>query len=257
MGWLLVCRQAYAAGIDVLYSTNTFFIESPALFDALFCPAPRTNQLLLPQCLAIITSLELRWDVLLFGKLPGPRGDPQAHLAEDGRAQVAAHLSYLGDVFPNIRTLVLSFSGILYNDFQVRPAQVLNEIDCVLLRSIADAVARLPSQVQQQRVVVELPSNVFRDLNGDDGAPGLALEVEERGQEWGHGKGVWLRYPLSAPSTVHPGKGKRVEDKTGGGIDQGLFYYIKEGAESDLYWGHDGNARSLSHSLHTRGHLTR
>jgi hypothetical protein len=153
--------------------------------------------------------------------------------------------------------LVLSFSGILYNDFQVRPAQVLNEIDCVLLRSIADAVARLPSQVQQQRVVVELPSNVFRDLNGDDGAPGLALEGEERGQEWGHGKGVWLRYPLSAPSTVHPGKGKRVEDKTGGGIDQGLFYYIKEGAESDLYWGHDGNARSLSHSLHTRGHLTR
>ena len=144
-------------GIDVLYSTNTYFIESPALFDALFCPAPRKNQLLLlPQRLASITFLELRWDVLLFGKLPGPRGDPQTHLADEGRAQVAAHLSYLGDGFPNIRTLVLSFLGILYNDFQVRPAQVLNEIHCVLLRSIADAVARLPSQVQQQHVVVEL-----------------------------------------------------------------------------------------------------
>ncbi len=78
IGWLLACRQAYAEGIDVLYSTNTFFLESTTLFDALFCPASHraAQQLLLPHHLASITSLELRWELLLWGQINHWRGNP-------------------------------------------------------------------------------------------------------------------------------------------------------------------------------------
>ena len=258
MGWLLACRQAYAEGIDVLYSTNAFFMESTALFDALLCARPcRASQpLLLPQRLASITSLELRWDVLLWGWRYHQPGHPRSHLfADKGRAQVAAYLSHLGDVFPNVRALVLSFTDGLYSDFQARPARVLDEIDRLLLRPIADAVARLP-QAQRQHVVVELPSTVFGDLNGTwKGPPGLGLEVEKRGEEWGDAQGDWLRYPLCASSAAHSGhsdaEGNKVESATGGGIDRDLFYYIKGGPESDLFWDHAGNARSLQFDSNT------
>ncbi|GAB1318068.1 hypothetical protein MFIFM68171_08278 [Madurella fahalii] len=154
LGCLLACRQAYAEGIDLLYSTNTFFIESAALFDAWFCPVPRSRHLLLPQRLASITSLELRWRVLLFGR------DNQEHRSDQDRAHLASHLRHLCAAFPNLRTLVLSFSDLLYNDRRVRPAQALDEIDRVLLRPLAEAVARLPLRAQQQSVVVELPSKM-------------------------------------------------------------------------------------------------
>ncbi|KAH6637369.1 hypothetical protein F5144DRAFT_629262 [Chaetomium tenue] len=167
-GCLLACRQAYAEGIDVLYSTNTFFLESTALFDALFCPAPHrtSQQLLLPQRLASITSLELRWELLLWGQIPRGRGNPWTReplmplFADKGRVQLAAYLCYLGEAFPNLQTLVLAFADSLYHDSQVRPVWALEEIDRLLLRPIADAVARL-QHPQRQHVVVELPSNVF------------------------------------------------------------------------------------------------
>jgi hypothetical protein len=238
-------------GVDVLYSSNTFFIESSGGLNGLLCPEARTSrQLLLPRRLDSITSLELRWDVLLFGRHQRPIHDRHWHLAHEDRAQVAAHLRHLADTFPNVRRLVLSF-GDFYNDYQVRPAQVLDEINRVLLRPIADSVARLPSLEQQ--VVVELPSTVFRVVSGDEyelrGAPGLALETEKRGQQWGEGKGVWVRYPLSAGSaSVQPGKVEGVQD------DQGLFYYIKEGVESDLYWDYTGKPRSIAFDIHTGGH---
>ncbi|KAL2019270.1 hypothetical protein VTK56DRAFT_9814 [Thermocarpiscus australiensis] len=234
MGWLLACRQAYAEDIEVLYSTNTFFIESPALFDTLFCPGPRTHHLLLPQRLASITSLELRWEVLLFGRLP-------AHHADEDRAQLAAHLRHLDDPFPNLRTLILSFSDHLYNDSRVRPAHALDHIDRVLLQPLADAISRLPPRVQQRHVVVELPSNVFCDLC-IAGVQGLGLEVEQRRPAWGDGKSVWLRYPISAPRCPRGDADERKQQDESGS----LFYYLKEGVESDLYWNSDGKAWRLS-----------
>ena len=178
MGWLLACRQAYVEGIEVLYGSNTFFVESSALLNALFCPEARTTQLLLlPQRLDSITALELRWDVMLFGTQLEPMYDSHWHFAREDRAQVAANIRHLGDTFPNLRSLVLSF-GDFYQDCRVRPALVLDEIERLLLRPIADAVARLPSL--EEHVVVELPSNVFGVVSGDNydlnGAPGLALE---------------------------------------------------------------------------------
>jgi hypothetical protein len=241
-------------GLKALYSSNTFFIESSAALRALLRPEARTSrQLLLPRRLDSITWLELRWDVRsLFGERTGAIDDRRHwHLAREDMAQAVAHLRHVGDTFPNVRRLVLSF-GDFYQDHRVRPAQILAEIDRVLLRPIADSVARLASL--EHRVVVELPSNVFRVISGDKhelcGAPGLPLETEERGGGWGEGKCVWVRYPLSGcPSAAgHPAKVAGVED------DQGLFYYIKEGIEGDLYWDYSGKPRSTAFGIHAGGH---
>ncbi|WKT43521.1 hypothetical protein QSH57_008357 [Fusarium oxysporum f. sp. vasinfectum] len=56
MGWLLSCRQNYAEAIDILYSTNTIIMANEAMITHL-------PQLLLPQRLASITSLEISWNL--------------------------------------------------------------------------------------------------------------------------------------------------------------------------------------------------
>ena len=124
----------------------------------------------------------------------------------------------------------------------------MDEINRLLLLPIADAVARL-QHPQRQHVVVELPSNVFDDLNGAwnlQGSPSLGLEVGKRGGKWARGKNDWLRYPLSG-ATVHWAgvegeqvEGEQVEDSAGGRVDQGPFYYIKKALESELTWILDG-----------------
>jgi hypothetical protein len=107
MGWLLACRQAYAEGVEVLYATNTFFSESDALFDHLVCARPGARHLLLPERLASIKSLELRWEVRLWGSPLALHGDCKAHDTADNRPQLAAHLGRLCNRFPNLRSLAL------------------------------------------------------------------------------------------------------------------------------------------------------
>jgi len=238
MGWLRACRLAYVEGIDVLYATNTFFIESPDLLSALLNPPSlgpepcfgtgsgivERGYLIRPESLARITALELRWEVLLFGRM-GEAGwdyEPRQHEVQHDRRTLAAHLSglALGTPFTGLMSLVLSFTDHLYHDQQVRPDGARDEIERVLLRPIAEAAAcvRPNKAVRENYVVVELPQNVFRDLMGDMGAQGLGLEREERGQGWSDEKGVWLKYPISS---------------TGGKEE---FFYIKEGMESKLVW---------------------
>jgi hypothetical protein len=239
MGWLLACRQAYAEGIDVLYSTNTFFIEGDALLSNLVCPDPAlvgSRHLILPERLERITSLELRWKLLLFGDPYRPyRG--REHTAAEDRAQLAADLRHLCDPFPNLRRLVLSFSDPLYNDRRVRPRDTLDEIERVLLRPLADAVASLPLPVRQKGVLVELPTNVFEDLGI------LGLEREEKGYDVGNEKGIWLRYPLSrAFRLAESVQSSHSASEPGNGGDG--FYYIKQGEESDLFWNWKGEPQS-------------
>ncbi|KAH6624778.1 hypothetical protein B0J18DRAFT_465971 [Chaetomium sp. MPI-SDFR-AT-0129] len=221
-------NSAYAEAIDLLYATNTFFVESDALLDNLVCPGPAagsTNHLLLPERLARITSLELRWKVLLFGQPSNSWGErfAAAQNTEANRAKLAAQLRHLCSTFPNLRSLVLSFSDPLYNVRGVQPAHALAEIDRVLLRPIADAVARLPPSARRKRVVVELPSNVFSELNGikHKGVSGLGLEEEQKERE---------------------GLSDAESESGSGDYD---FYYIKQGVESlFLYWDYEGNPRS-------------
>ncbi|TDZ33044.1 hypothetical protein C8035_v006224 [Colletotrichum spinosum] len=213
LGWLRACRQAYVEGIEVLYSTNTFVVESRDLLDSLLRSAD-CGYILLQQHLATIKSLELRLEVLLFGDASQPRFTRKSDM--DKMRRQLPNLAGLTTAFPDLHSLVISFSDYLYNDWDVRPAARLLDIDRLLLRPLAAALGHLMTE-QETHVVVELPSNVFRDLGG------LKLKEEPRGDEWGDGKGLWLRYPTESS-----------------------YYWIKQGVESDLFWDCEGRPRRLS-----------
>ncbi|KAF6828318.1 hypothetical protein CPLU01_08593 [Colletotrichum plurivorum] len=158
LGWLRACRMAYAEGVEVLYATNAFVIESRDLLDASLAG----RRVVLPQRLSAVRELELRLEVMLFG-------DPTLLNTESkDKIQVLPHLAGLAAAFPGLLSLV---------------------IESLLLRPLALAAERLAPQLERS-VVVELPSNVFCDLGG------LELKEERRVDEWGNGKGTWWRYPV-------------------------------------------------------------
>lgn len=242
-------------GIDVLYSTNTYFIESQDLLDALFCPGPSIQHVILPERLATITSLELTWDIMLFGQLPSSTQDRQNIIESDrvrtaDREKVASHLRCIGEFCPNLRRLVLSFTEGLYRDGRVQPRLVLDKIDHLLFRPIAEAVVGLPLP-QKRPVVVELPYNVFVDLRhaAYNRLMGLEPPVES---QYGD---LWLRYPLpvkgeetipsdeQSPCATSASNVQYQDDRCG---DRHSFYYIKEGTYTDLFWNYKGIAQSAS-----------
>ncbi|KAI8264449.1 hypothetical protein K4K58_012357 [Colletotrichum sp. SAR11_239] len=189
LGWLRACRQAYVEGVEVLYSTNTFFIQSRDSLEALLCPPNDGRRLFLPHRLAQIRSLELRCEFLLFGDFTLPF---IARASDKERMRLLPDLASLAVSFPNLRSLVVTFPNILDNERHADPDARLPEIDRLLLRPLALAFAHLAPQ-QEKHIVVELPSNVFRDIRGIGHRKGLGLEQEQRGEEWGDGRGLWLR----------------------------------------------------------------
>lgn len=231
---------SYLEGIDVLYSTNTFLVESTPIFDAIFCPPLCANQLLLPDRLASIKSLELKWQVELFR--PFMNRD-QKHFYDHNRRQLALQLSHIHAIFPDLRKLVVCFEDHLYDDSKRRPSQALNEINDMLLQPLAKLVKSLPHL--DQPLIVELPYNVFTDL--EDRASQQFLNLEEIK---GHYEGVWLRYPvlpghLAAANGSQETLGKNPCDLSNQQPSQGgncYFYYIKEGVYSDLFWNFEGKA---------------
>lgn len=251
---LTVNHSSYAEGIHVLYSTNTFFIESTPIFDALFCPPPVAQQhLLLPERVASIKSLELRWDMKLFG-ITTDVVEELYYDASSNRRQLASHLGHIDLAFPDLRRLVLTLEDGLYRDGRQRPRQVLDEIDRVLLQPIARLVGKL-SRLEKP-VVVELPRNVFTDLKDRDSQQRLSLRESK-----GHHEGVWLRYPVLSASrddghlemnaapqeTLGGGPCDWSSHSSSGSSDDACFYYIKEGVESNLFWNYKGEAQLRSH----------
>ncbi|RFN44678.1 hypothetical protein FIE12Z_11070 [Fusarium flagelliforme] len=112
MGWLLSCRQNYAETIDVLYSTNTIAMSGEAIISHI-------NRLLLPQRLASITSLEIRWSFQKLSPESLERQDfiPSSPNAPDLRNPFLLdldHLTILTEAispqqFPCLRRLYISF----------------------------------------------------------------------------------------------------------------------------------------------------
>jgi hypothetical protein len=244
------CTLSYVEGTEVLYSTNTFFIESDAILDTLLCPGPRT--LLLPQRLADITSLELRWDVLLFDTLLDRDGQSKpgatAQLVAN-RARVAAHLHHLSDPGraprtaahgahlhrPNVQRLREATQP---GDRRARPRAATR---LVLPPRGAARASRMLLLLLPPPVTVELPSNVFSDLCG--AAPRLGMAVERREREPIEYSGrVWLRCPVRA--VVSDGDG----NWAGEDGDGGYFFYIKQGEESCLFWDYEGNAQTMMYT---------
>ena len=227
MGWLLACRQTYVEGIDVLYATNTFFIESRALLDQLFCPVPRTRHLILPHRLASITSLELNWNLLLGSDWVSQYGPIK------DRETLETHLRHLPDVFPNLRRLLLSFGRQTYCD-EPPPNTVIPELERVLFRPIADLVLRLPQL--QRHVAVEIPRSVFADIFAM-GHP-TVFPFQPDSTELGLGFDDWWRYPIVPSPSLSPGD--NVEDRDTSDRDFGRYYLIKSGGPCSFFWDSQG-----------------
>jgi hypothetical protein len=192
MGWLRACRLAYVEGVEVLYATNTLFLERAAM-DA-FCLGGGAGDLIPPERLAAVTALEIRWEVLLFGRFAVVGWDHDVASVEawgDG-AMAAAHLGMIAKRFEGLRSLVLAFRDPKFSDHSDDNAEeAANEIDRAVLRPVADAIGRLPPRSREKPVVLDLSKNLFRLLHR------LGLEEEKRQAEFGGGRHVWLRYPVS------------------------------------------------------------
>ncbi|KAK4465902.1 hypothetical protein QBC42DRAFT_217960 [Cladorrhinum samala] len=200
LGWLGTSRRAYQVGIQVLYATNVFYVEA-ATMEVL------TAGVVLQARLEMMARLEVRFDTgVLFGR------DFEQH-----RPRLSACLEGLARM-RSLKELVISI-GDVYYDSSVKPRYVLKEIEGVLLRPIVDAVAGMK---RLENLVVELPENIFEDL--DKGPPGSRLQLGEahRGKVWSCGKGPWWSYP--GP-----------ED---------LSLQIKRGEDSDLFWDYKGVPKS-------------
>ncbi|KAF4881387.1 hypothetical protein CGCFRS4_v015607, partial [Colletotrichum fructicola] len=134
LGWLR--RQAYVEGVEVLYATTTFFIQSRDLLEALLCPPNDGRRLFLPHRLAQIRSLELRCEFLLFGDFTLPF---IARASDKERMRLLPDLADLAVPFPNLGSLVVTFPNILDNQRHADPDARLPEID------------RLPSRLRTSR----------------------------------------------------------------------------------------------------------
>lgn len=230
LGWLCTSRQAYMEGIEVLYGSNTFIIESQDFYHLLLPHPDKTTvgHVLLPQHLAMIKSLELHIDAVLFKK-PG-----REHNSTANSLLAMPHLAALPTTFPNLHSLVISFSGKLYDDSTTRPRDRLPEIKSLLLQPLADAFALF---TPSQPFVVELPLGFFQELER------LGEFVKERREHnWVDGW-TWLRCMMPGPPKDENEDG---EDETR------QFYYIKQGQEHGLYWDYKDRPRiyGVSHYAH-------
>ncbi|KAI1403143.1 hypothetical protein F4819DRAFT_248097 [Hypoxylon fuscum] len=157
-GRLLACRQAYIEGIDVLYSTNRFYIAYAEL--AICLP-----QLLPPQHLAAIHEVELSWNLVVSSSTHFHWGaNDKDGLRDSDRLAMLAHLP---QVFPNLHYLYLSLEEVLRmrepplaiggRDMYEATEEALQAIDVVIGRMprLRECRIALPSILYSTRKLVE------------------------------------------------------------------------------------------------------
>ncbi|KAI1021952.1 hypothetical protein LB504_007492 [Fusarium proliferatum] len=124
MSWLLSCRQNYAEMIDLLYSSNTIAMSGEAMISHI-------GQLVLPQRLAAVTSLEIRWPLQRENEACAGHHDEHTnairrlvhpyHLDIDQMSVVLNTLSITS--FPKLRRLCISFEKE-YNEHRISNPEV-------------------------------------------------------------------------------------------------------------------------------------
>ncbi|GKT48626.1 uncharacterized protein ColSpa_08807 [Colletotrichum spaethianum] len=152
MGWLLACRQAYADGIGILYSTNTFHISSLELQLNLPRLLPRHH-------LESVTSLELLWKLNTVETSKTPVKDHVKSLWDSGpnhqdQSNSPLHVlcATMPQTFPRVRRLYISFQSWLDPGFPRGgpDGDVISEIDTIFLGPVENMMRtylRQPRQV--------------------------------------------------------------------------------------------------------------
>lgn len=151
MGWLLSCRQAYAAGINVLYATNTFHFTNTELILNIPKLVPSSN-------IGMISAIEMRWKIHPFrsqdAKDP-PLSDYEAFLMlvrETPR------------IFYNLRRLYVSLQGDLFLPGEpegfVSEAIKFEEVEEKLIRPLEGMLRKLQ---KLEVAVIAVPSSVYKE----------------------------------------------------------------------------------------------
>ncbi|KAK3935702.1 hypothetical protein QBC46DRAFT_396872 [Diplogelasinospora grovesii] len=243
MGWLMTCRQAYTEGIHVLYGTNTIFIGSRRLVDTLLLSASdsplRQRVLVPPHRLVLLTKLELVWDWALFVR-PEDVEQQTVH-----RAGMVRSLGLLPRAFPNLVTIFISYSDILYRR-PIRPDEYLAEIDHELLLPLSEMVSQFS---RLRKCVVELPTSTFRPLMSRAQRSGNEVD---KGRSWQDVRFWWEPDCCnmkgdgagSTDATLETSGENQPEQKHT--LKGRAGFWVKWGVESDLFFDYLGQPRYLS-----------
>ena len=227
-------------------------MQSRALFDAWFRPAPLTHHLILLERLASITSLELTWDITLFGPLASrdrPRDTPSSFDKDldeaSTRARFWQQLRYLYQPFPNLQRLILCFTGSLYNDRSREPCYAMENIAATLLDPLATAIARLPQL--RVPVVVELPNIIWRAVCSYRPRSIERLPITKSTMKEHQ---YWIHYPIPSPgqdsdAVANSDSASLATDLAADAAREtsreGRFYYITRGTDDCiLAWDWEG-----------------
>lgn len=165
------CYYSYVEGIDVLYSTNTIHMARNPMM--LHLP-----QLLLPQRLASISSVEMRW--FLYPYQSGS-GFEEFHL-------LAASLLN----FTNLKSLHVSIEGKLRSTELGFPSNEM--VNDVFLKPMETSIRRMPTL---QRCQIELPLSLY-DVK--------RFKIREEYVTQGYffrKERIWRNLPKSAEEDVH------------------------------------------------------
>ncbi|OBT40437.1 hypothetical protein VE00_08714 [Pseudogymnoascus sp. WSF 3629] len=154
MGWLLACRQAYADGVDILFSTNNFHMDN---FDLLL----HLPRLILPQRLRNIESMEVSWTF----RPTATRDKPLDILWNDPTTKdTVLHelCRMVPELFPRVRQLDINILGELRLRPDTHSAVVaLGGIEAVFLGPIEDMVRALGPG---REVCIAIQQTVFHTL---------------------------------------------------------------------------------------------
>ncbi|PGH26746.1 hypothetical protein AJ80_01510 [Polytolypa hystricis UAMH7299] len=157
LGWFLTCRQAYIEGVEVLYGTNRICISGTYLLH-------RLPDLMLPQRLATIRSVQLYWNIHPWVDSPkyGMKKEYQPGSDMEGFVSL---LTALPLTLPNLTFLYLSLRGEFRFPIQ-DVGMTLEELDEITLNTSERLLQLVDPMVIQLRLLsycqVLLPVFYFR-----------------------------------------------------------------------------------------------
>lgn len=233
----------YEEGIKVLYGTNTMFLASRKLIDTLLLSASsdspvRQRVLVLPHRLTLITKLELVWDWALFIR-PEDVEQQTVH-----RADMARSLGLLPRAFPNLVTLFISYSDVLYRR-PISPNTYLDEIDHELLLPLSDMLREFSGLCQ---CVVELPTCIFRPLLSRAQRSGNEVDKGRSWQDarfwWEPDRDIGEKRVAGTDETLKPSGESQPEQKHR--VKSRAGFWVKSGVESDLFFDYTGQPKYSS-----------
>ncbi|EFX05706.1 hypothetical protein CMQ_3775 [Grosmannia clavigera kw1407] len=214
--------QWYTEGIQVLYGTNTLFIEGGPLIatllqaSSLVLGSALSRRILVPpRQMALLTKLELVWQWTLFMR------PDQVKAQSANRSEMARSFDLLPRTFPHLLTLYISYLDGLY-DRSVRPEEYEAEIEQELFLPLHQMACRFG---RLGKCIVEIPTVVFQPLLARAKKGGNEID---QGHSY-HDVRFWWQ-----PEPMQTGK---------------VGLWVKSGIEGNLFFDHKGEARTRNTQL--------